>query len=102
MPAVRTLRTAHTCQGPCPAVKSSHETRSPPLLRGPGQHVLIMEEKPRQLTRAWRVTQSLMGVGAHLALSVPYLRRAHGAEHLNPKQRYLFVSNHVSLLDTIL
>jgi len=43
-----------------------------------------------------------MGVGAHLALALPYLRRAHGLERLDPKARYLFIANHVSLLDTIL
>jgi len=35
-------------------------------------------------------------------LALPYLRRTHGLEKLNPAQRYLFVANHVSLLDTIL
>jgi 1-acyl-sn-glycerol-3-phosphate acyltransferase len=43
-----------------------------------------------------------MGIGAHLCLAVPYLRRAHGLGRLDPGERYLFVSNHVSLLDTIL
>jgi 1-acyl-sn-glycerol-3-phosphate acyltransferase len=43
-----------------------------------------------------------MGVGAWLALAAPYLRRTHGLGRLQPDQRYLFVCNHVSLLDTIL
>jgi 1-acyl-sn-glycerol-3-phosphate acyltransferase len=46
--------------------------------------------------------QTLLGIGAYAALALPYLRRAHGLQRLNPRQRYLFVSNHVSLLDTIL
>jgi 1-acyl-sn-glycerol-3-phosphate acyltransferase len=46
--------------------------------------------------------QALLGLGAHLFLAVPYLRRAHGLGRLRPDQRYLFVCNHVSLLDTIL
>jgi 1-acyl-sn-glycerol-3-phosphate acyltransferase len=46
--------------------------------------------------------QALMGVGAYLALAVPYLRRVHGLERLERGRRYLFVANHVSLLDTIL
>src|SRR5262249_49502264 len=46
-------------------------------------------------------TQSLLGVGAWLALVLPYLRRTHGLERLQRQQRYLFACNHVSLLDTI-
>ena len=46
--------------------------------------------------------QGLFGIGASLALALPYLRRAHGLERLRPDRRYLFVCNHVSLLDTIL
>ena len=53
-------------------------------------------------TRTLVFTQALLGVGAWLALAVPYLRRTHGLERLQPRQRYLFVVNHVSLLDTIL
>jgi 1-acyl-sn-glycerol-3-phosphate acyltransferase len=54
------------------------------------------------MTRTLAATQTLMGVGAHLLLAVPYLRRVHGLGRLNPRERHLFVSNHVSLLDTIL
>ena len=46
--------------------------------------------------------QSLLGLGAHLFLALPYLRRTHGLDRLRADQRYLFVCNHVSLLDTIL
>jgi 1-acyl-sn-glycerol-3-phosphate acyltransferase len=51
---------------------------------------------------SFRFTQSLLGLGAFVFLALPYLRRVHGMERLNPRLRYLFVSNHVSLLDTIL
>ena len=43
-----------------------------------------------------------MGVGAWLALVLPFVRRTHGLNRLSPKRRYLFVCNHVSLLDTII
>jgi 1-acyl-sn-glycerol-3-phosphate acyltransferase len=43
-----------------------------------------------------------LGLGANLCLAVPYLRSTHGLDRLDPRQRYLFVVNHVSLLDTIL
>jgi 1-acyl-sn-glycerol-3-phosphate acyltransferase len=47
-------------------------------------------------------TQALLGLGAHVFLAWPYLRRAHGLDRLRPEQRYLFACNHVSLLDSIL
>jgi 1-acyl-sn-glycerol-3-phosphate acyltransferase len=47
-------------------------------------------------------TQALLGLGAHVFLAWPYLRRAHGLDRLRTEQRYLFACNHVSLLDTIL
>jgi len=46
--------------------------------------------------------QALLGIGAYLAIALPFMRRAHGMERLQPERRYLFVANHVSLLDTIL
>lgn len=46
--------------------------------------------------------QALLGIGAYLSLGVPYLRRTHGLDRLDRAKRYLFVCNHVSLLDTIL
>ena len=56
------------------------------------------------ITRASRrlvIVQWCMGFGAWLCLSLPYLRRTHGLERLRRGQKYLFVANHVSLLDTI-
>ena len=55
-----------------------------------------------EITRSVVWAQSLLGLGAHVAFALPYLRAAHGLERLQPQRRYLFVSNHVSLLDTIL
>jgi 1-acyl-sn-glycerol-3-phosphate acyltransferase len=46
--------------------------------------------------------QALLGIFACFVLVLPYLRRTHGLKKLNPSQHHLFVSNHVSLLDTIL
>lgn len=46
--------------------------------------------------------QALLGIGAYLTIALPFLRRTRGLKHLRPDQRYLFVCNHVSLLDTIL
>lgn len=54
------------------------------------------------MTRPLRLAQTLMGFAADFTLNLLYLRRAHGLEKLNPRQRHLFVANHVSLLDTIL
>jgi 1-acyl-sn-glycerol-3-phosphate acyltransferase len=55
-----------------------------------------------RITRRWKFIQALLGFGAMLFLALPYLRRTHGLNRLRPSQKYLFVSNHVSLLDTIL
>jgi 1-acyl-sn-glycerol-3-phosphate acyltransferase len=60
-----------------------------------------MQENYR-ITRSWKFIQALLGFGATLFLALPYLRRTHGLNRLQPSQKYLFVSNHVSLLDTIL
>src|SRR5262245_37019454 len=57
--------------------------------------------EPR-VTRSLISIQALLGIGAYLSLAFPYLRRVHGLARLAPSQRYLFVCNHVSLLDTIL
>lgn len=43
-----------------------------------------------------------MGIFACVFLALPYGRRTTGLEKLDNNRRYLFVSNHVSLLDTIL
>jgi 1-acyl-sn-glycerol-3-phosphate acyltransferase len=57
--------------------------------------------QPR-VTRGLVFVQWWLGFGATLCLALPYLRRTHGLDRLDPKQRYLFVVNHVSLLDTLL
>ena len=46
--------------------------------------------------------QKLLGLGVHAAIALPYLRRTAGLDRLRHGQHYLFVCNHVSLLDTIL
>ncbi|HTA94532.1 MAG TPA: lysophospholipid acyltransferase family protein [Verrucomicrobiae bacterium] len=61
----------------------------------------IMQENYR-VTRNWKFIQALLGFGATIFIALPYLRRTHGLGRLRPSQKYLFVANHVSLLDTIL
>jgi 1-acyl-sn-glycerol-3-phosphate acyltransferase len=63
-----------------------------------------MMEKVEQnkVTPALVAIQFLLGLGATAAFAWPYLRRTHGMGRLDPRQRYLFAVNHVSLLDTIL
>lgn len=56
----------------------------------------------RHVTKRLKFIQWWLGLGATLFLALPYLRRTHGMDRLDPKRRYLFVCNHVSLLDTIL
>jgi 1-acyl-sn-glycerol-3-phosphate acyltransferase len=46
--------------------------------------------------------QALLGFFSHVLLGLPYLRRLEGLKKLDTNKRYLFASNHVSLLDTIL
>lgn len=60
-----------------------------------------MQPTPRA-PRGLIFIQTLLGIGATIAMALPFLRRVHGLKRLQPGQRYLFVSNHVSLLDTIL
>src|SRR6185436_8464024 len=55
-----------------------------------------------RISRRLVFIQALLGVGAYVGIAFPYMRRVHGLERLRPDQRYLFVVNHVSLLDTIL
>ena len=57
--------------------------------------------RPR-VSRRLICAQALLGIGAWVLFVLPYLRRTHGMERLHPTQRYLFIANHVSLLDTIL
>jgi len=59
-------------------------------------------EQPDQVSRKLKLTQALMGLSAFAGFAATYLRRTHGTEKLDPCRRYLFVCNHVSLLDTIL
>ena len=60
------------------------------------------ETQPSQVSRQLLATQALLGIGASTFLGRPYLRRVNGLARLRPAQRYLFICNHVSLLDTIL
>ncbi len=55
-----------------------------------------------RMSRKLVLIQSLLGMVVYAALALPYLRRAHGMEQLRPRQNYLFVINHVSLLDSVL
>ncbi len=57
---------------------------------------------PPKVSRTLMLTQFLLGLGTHMFFALPYSRRTHGLKRLDPHQRYLFVANHVSLLDTIL
>jgi len=47
------------------------------------------------------IAQWLLGLGCHLFLGLPFVRRTHGAHRLDPRRRQLIICNHVSLLDTI-
>jgi len=57
---------------------------------------------PLRISRRLVASQFLLGLGATLLFALPYLRRTHGLGRLDSRRRYLFVVNHVSLLDTIL
>ncbi|MBC8096134.1 MAG: 1-acyl-sn-glycerol-3-phosphate acyltransferase [Akkermansiaceae bacterium] len=56
----------------------------------------------RRVTRDVVFIQFLLGLGLHLFISLPFLRRTHGMSRLRPDQRCLLVVNHISLLDTLL
>jgi len=60
-----------------------------------------MPPGPR-ITRSLKFIQALLGLGATLCIALPFLRRVQGLKQLPRGQKFLFVSNHVSLLDTIL
>ena len=60
------------------------------------------EPNSRRASRKLRFLQALMGLGAWIALVLPYVRQVNGLGRLQSRRRYLFVCNHVSLLDTIL
>lgn len=55
-----------------------------------------------RLSRGLVIIQFFLGLGLHLCLALPFLRRQHGLGRLHPRQRHLFVVNHISLLDTLL
>ena len=58
--------------------------------------------EPSDVPIGRKFAQTILGLMTSLGIVAPYMRRVHGLEKLNPQQRYLFVSNHVSLLDTLL
>lgn len=58
--------------------------------------------QPKKVAHPLRLVQAVMGFAANSTLNLLYLRRTHGLERLDPRQRHLFVCNHVSLLDTIM
>lgn len=62
----------------------------------------IADSPHRLVTRSLKCIQWGLGLGATLLLALPYVRRLHGRSRLDPARRYLFVCNHISLLDTIL
>jgi 1-acyl-sn-glycerol-3-phosphate acyltransferase len=62
----------------------------------------MKEISQRRVSRGLVFTQFFMGIGVTLAIAFPFLRRVHGLDRLRPGKKYLFVSNHVSLLDTLL
>ena len=62
----------------------------------------MLEPTSRHASRSLVFIQALMGIGAWVALALPYARKTHGLARLSPDRRYLFACNHVSLLDTIL
>lgn len=53
-------------------------------------------------TRRLVFAQVLLGLAVTVAVALPFLRRVHGLGNLRPERRYLFVANHVSLLDAIM
>lgn len=55
-----------------------------------------------RISRKLVFIQALIGMSAYAALGLPYLRGTRGLERLRPGQQYLFVANHVSLLDSVL
>src|SRR5688572_581876 len=65
------------------------------------QQVRRPADQPR-VTRGLIFAQWCLGLGATLAIALPFLRRVQGLERLHSRERYLFVCNHVSLLDTLM
>ena len=58
--------------------------------------------EPIEISAGLKVIQAVMGFFCWSMLVLPYARRTHGLGQIRQQQRYLFVCNHVSLLDTIL
>jgi 1-acyl-sn-glycerol-3-phosphate acyltransferase len=61
-------------------------------------------EQPEEIkmSRRVRLSQTILGFFCWLTLVLPYSRRTHGLEKINPRRNHLLVCNHVSLLDSIL
>jgi 1-acyl-sn-glycerol-3-phosphate acyltransferase len=57
---------------------------------------------PRRSSRGLVLTQWLLGLPLQFLLALPFLHRTHGRGRVSPRERYLFVVNHISLLDTLL
>jgi len=55
----------------------------------------------RRVSRDVICTQFILGLILHVVLALPFLRRTHGLQRLQRNQKYLFVVNHISLLDTL-
>lgn len=55
----------------------------------------------RRVTRDVVCIQFVLGLILQLVLALPFLRRTHGLARLRRDQKYLFVVNHISLLDTL-
>ncbi len=55
---------------------------------------------PRHWTHVW--AQRVLGLGCYLFLVLPYLRAIRGLDEIPSRKHFLFLSNHVSLLDTLL
>jgi len=68
----------------------------------PGPDPAATTSTQRHVTRDVVFIQFLLGLGLHLFLALPFLRRTHGMQRLRREQRHLFVVNHISLLDTLL
>jgi 1-acyl-sn-glycerol-3-phosphate acyltransferase len=112
-PFIRCCRTSLTLFNFRRTVSAQLESQLPPGPRQPLVSPIVSTTKtftalkdssaqqPR-VTRELTSIQALLGIGAYLSLGIPYLRRTNGLERLDTSQRYLFVCNHVSLLDTIL
>ncbi len=55
----------------------------------------------RRVTRDVVCIQFVLGLILQLVLALPFLRRTHGLARLRRDHKYLFVVNHISLLDTL-